>query len=202
MFREIIYSDWELLLKWRNHLSIRTSSKITSKVTIEEHKRYIKHLIKRKDRTQYLYIVKGVEIGYIRSDTNPDGNELSYVINPNQQSKGYGKQMMSSFLKLIPGDYYLHIKESNTASTKLAEFNGFILDSKDNDILKFKIINMTDLEIIDAVEAARKGNNTNWMDLIRLAFEVAPERARPIFAKINDSDGKIGRLLDQLSKNG
>lgn len=61
---------------------------------------------------------------------------------------------------------------------------------------------MTDLEIIDAVEAARKGNNTNWMDLVRLAFEVAPERARPIFKKINDSDAEIGKLLDKLSKNG
>ena len=61
---------------------------------------------------------------------------------------------------------------------------------------------MTDLEIIDAVEAARKGNNTNWMDLVRLAFEVAPERARPIFAKINDADGNISQLLDQLAKNG
>ncbi len=202
MFREITYSDWELLLKWRNHSSVRTASISTSKVNIGEHKRYIKHLVKREDRTQYLYIVNGVEIGYIRLDTNPDGNELSYVINPDQQGKGYGKQMMSSFLKSIPGDYYLHIKESNTASTRLAESNGFVLDSKDNNILKFKTINMTDLEIIDAVEAARKGNNTNWMDLVRLAFEVAPERARPIFAKINDSDGKIGRLLDQLAKNG
>lgn len=202
MFREITYSDWELLLKWRNHSSVRTASISTSKVNIGEHKRYIKHLIKRGDRTQYLYIVNGVEIGYIRLDINPDGNELSYVINPDQQGKGYGKQMMSSFLKSIPGDYYLHIKESNTASTRLAESNGFVLDSKDNNILKFKTINMTDLEIIDAVEAARKGNNTNWMDLVRLAFEVAPERARPIFAKINDSDGKIGRLLDQLAKNG
>jgi len=61
---------------------------------------------------------------------------------------------------------------------------------------------MTDLEIIDAVEEARKGNNVNWMNLVRLAFEVAPERARPIFAKINESDGEISKLLDQLAKNG
>jgi len=61
---------------------------------------------------------------------------------------------------------------------------------------------MTDLEIIDAVEEARKGNNVNWMDLVRLAFEVAPDRARKIFAKINSSDGEISRLLDQLANNG
>lgn len=61
---------------------------------------------------------------------------------------------------------------------------------------------MTDLEIIDKVEQARKGNNVNWMNLVRLAFEVAPERARPIFAKINEGDGEISKLLDQLAKNG
>lgn len=61
---------------------------------------------------------------------------------------------------------------------------------------------MTDLEIIDAVEQARKGNNVNWMNLVRLAFEVAPERARPIFAEINKGDGEISKLLDQLANNG
>ena len=45
---------------------------------------------------------------------------------------------------------------------------------------------MTDLEIINKVEQVRKGNNVNWMDLVRLAFEVAPDRARPIFKKINE----------------
>ena len=202
MIQEITYKDWELLLEWRNHPSVRTASISTSVINVEEHKAYIKHLVDREDRIQYFYVVDSIKVGYIRADYNKDGTELSYVINPDQQGKGYGKRMMSEYLKTISGNYYLHIKESNIASIKLAEYNGFTLDSKDGNILKFKNKVMSDLEIIDAVEEARKGNNTNWMDLVRLAFEVAPEKARPIFAKINDGDGNISQLLDQLAKNG
>lgn len=61
---------------------------------------------------------------------------------------------------------------------------------------------MTDLEIIDAVEAVRTKNNKNWMDILRVAFKYAPKEARPILAEINKSDGEISRLLDKLANNG
>jgi hypothetical protein len=61
---------------------------------------------------------------------------------------------------------------------------------------------MTDLEIIDAVEAVRTKNNKNWMDILRVSFKHAPEEARPILAEINKSDGEISRLLDKLANNG
>ena len=119
---------------------------------------------------------------------------------------GYGlvtiSLLMVLFINVAIVSRMSTLKESNIASIKLTEYNGFTLDSKDGNILKFKNKVMSDLEIIDAVEEVRKGNNTNWMDLVRLAFEVAPEKARPIFAKINDGDGNISQLLDQLAKNG
>ena len=61
---------------------------------------------------------------------------------------------------------------------------------------------MTDLEIIDAVEAVRTKNNKNWMDVLRIAFKYAPDEARPILAEINKSDGEISKLLDKLANNG
>lgn len=61
---------------------------------------------------------------------------------------------------------------------------------------------MTDLEIIDAVEAVRTKNNKNWMDILRIAFKHSPEEARPVLAEINKSDGEISRLLDKLANNG
>lgn len=61
---------------------------------------------------------------------------------------------------------------------------------------------MTDLQIIDAVEAVRTKNNKNWMDILRVAFKHAPEEARPILAEINKSDSEISRLLDKLANNG
>lgn len=61
---------------------------------------------------------------------------------------------------------------------------------------------MTDLEIIDAVEKVRAKNNTNWMDVLRLAFKHDPESARALFARINQKDKEISQLLEQLAANG
>ena len=202
MFREISFNDWSLLLDWRNDKSVRDNSINTEIIDEDSHKDYIKNLVEREDRTQYIYVVEGKEVGYIRADRLDEGIELSYLIAPDQQGRGYGKSMMRDFLSSRSGIFILHIKESNIPSIKMASSNGFSVVESHDGYLKYKTNKMTDLEIIDAVEAARKGNNTNWMDLVRLAFEVAPERARPIFAKINSSDGEIGKLLDQLAKNG
>lgn len=202
MFNKITFNDWPLLLEWRNHPIVRNSSINTDLINEETHKKYITNLIERTDRTQYIFKYNGNAIGYIREDITEDGNELSYLINPNEHGKGYGTLMMKEFLKDKQGKFFLHIKKGNIASIKMAEKNGFKKIKVVNDVYKLELYKMTDLEIINKVEQVRKGNNVNWMDLVRLAFEIAPDRARPIFKRINESDGEISKLLDQLANNG
>jgi len=55
-------------------------------------------------------------------------------------------------------------------------------------------------EILNEVEQIRKRNNVNWMDLARLAFEVAPEQAKAIMRKITECDGQINELTKELGK--
>ena len=202
MFRKIGFGDWGLLLGWRNDESVRENSINTELIDEETHKSYIKNLIKREDRNQFLYFVAGQPVGYIREDELDGCKELSYLISPSHQGKGYGKKMMKQFLSSRSGRFILHIKDHNIPSVKMAVANGFTEVETHDNYIKYELTKMTDLEIIDAVEEARKGNNVNWMNLVRLAFEVAPERARPIFAKINGGDGEISKLLDKLAQNG
>ena len=54
--------------------------------------------------------------------------------------------------------------------------------------------------ILNQVEDIRKTNNRNWMDLARLAFEVAPERAKEIMQKITSCDAQINELTKELGK--
>lgn len=61
-------------------------------------------------------------------------------------------------------------------------------------------MNKSDIETIKKIEEARATNNKNWMDLIRLAFEVAPKQAKRIMAEINNQDAIVTELLEQLSK--
>jgi hypothetical protein len=56
-----------------------------------------------------------------------------------------------------------------------------------------------DQRLIDEIESVRSANNVNWMDILRLAFESAPDRAREILGRINADDQRISALLSALS---
>jgi hypothetical protein len=60
----------------------------------------------------------------------------------------------------------------------------------------------SDLEIIDEIEQIRATNNVNWMDVVRMCFELAPDRARALFSEIKECDRKIQQLSDDLANNG
>lgn len=55
-------------------------------------------------------------------------------------------------------------------------------------------------EIIDEIEKCRKKNNSNWMNILRLAYSKAPKEAVKIFAKIYNDDKKISTLAKKLTK--
>tara|TARA_Y100000590_G_C14951727_1_gene725267 strand:- start:150 stop:350 length:201 start_codon:yes stop_codon:yes gene_type:complete len=57
------------------------------------------------------------------------------------------------------------------------------------------------LDIINKIEKVRSKNNVNWMDLLRLAFTLSPNRARKLIKKINLEDKRISNLLKQLGKD-
>jgi hypothetical protein len=58
--------------------------------------------------------------------------------------------------------------------------------------------NKIKLNIIGKIEKVRSKNNTNWMDILRLAFKYAPLEAKKLVKKINKDDKKISNLLKKL----
>ena len=54
------------------------------------------------------------------------------------------------------------------------------------------------LKVIDEIEKVRTRNNVNWMDILRIAFKYAPEEAKKVMKKINNSDDEIADLLKKL----
>ena len=55
-------------------------------------------------------------------------------------------------------------------------------------------------EIIDEIECVRTKNNKNWMDLLRLAFQHAPNEAAAIVAEIYREDSAISDLSKKLTR--
>ena len=54
--------------------------------------------------------------------------------------------------------------------------------------------------IIDKIEKIRKKNNTNWMNILRLAFKHDPMNSAKIMSKIYSDDARIGILAKKLIK--
>lgn len=54
--------------------------------------------------------------------------------------------------------------------------------------------------LINRIEKVRSSNNVNWMDILRLAFKSAPDQAKQILTRINQDDGEIASLLDELAR--
>ena len=55
-------------------------------------------------------------------------------------------------------------------------------------------------KIINQIQKVRSKNNVNWMDLLKLAFELNPQKASKIMKRINYDDKKISDLLKKLSQ--
>lgn len=59
----------------------------------------------------------------------------------------------------------------------------------------------SDQDILNEIEQIRAKNNTLWMDVVRLCFELDAARARSIFGQIKECDRKIHTLSEELANN-
>ena len=57
----------------------------------------------------------------------------------------------------------------------------------------------TKLEILDEIEQVRAENNTHWMNVDRLCFELDEKRAQNIFYNIKECDKRIRDLSKEIA---
>ena len=54
------------------------------------------------------------------------------------------------------------------------------------------------LNALDKIEKARKQNNVNWMDILRIALKNAPNETIKLMKKINKKDQIITNLFKSI----
>lgn len=54
------------------------------------------------------------------------------------------------------------------------------------------------LRLIDEIQKVRSKNNSNWMDILRLAFKFDPLGSSKIMSNIYADDQKISKLVKKL----
>jgi len=54
--------------------------------------------------------------------------------------------------------------------------------------------------VLRQIEAARSKNNLNWMEVLRIALDAAPEKTLKCIRRIHQKDTQISRYLGRLLK--
>lgn len=56
------------------------------------------------------------------------------------------------------------------------------------------------IKILNKIEKIRGKNNKNWMDILRLSFNLDPQKTAKILSKIYKDDQRISGLAKKLTK--
>jgi hypothetical protein len=58
---------------------------------------------------------------------------------------------------------------------------------------------MTDEELLDQISRVRAHNNTNWMDILRIAMRADPKATKEVLGKILVMDLEVSRLMRAMA---
>ena len=216
--RKIKFTDKADVLKWRNNRNTRKNSLNTNTVTLEEHSIWFKKIMDGSGYISFMLEVNDVKAGFV-SYQKKSNNEFYTSINLNPDYRG--KNLGSKFLNLTSkklimngfiGTFNAKIKHGNLSSEKTFNNAGYEKNKAYKkyilytyNVQKRNLVKMKSKEkkksynkIIDQIEKIRSKNNTNWMDILRIAFEHSPKEASKVMSEIYHEDQKISLLAKKL----
>ena len=97
------------------------------------------------------------------------------------------------FLRMLTD---LDPKLSNQQLNKIQKLDSKVIELSE---LLHMSTKRTKLDILDEIEQVRAKNNTHWMDVVRLCFELDEERAQNIFYNIKECDKQIRDLSKEIA---
>jgi len=201
--RHAIMHDADKLLEWRNDPETIRFSTTNTGVSKDEHRTWIEGKLKSEETMILIGCdsASGEEMGVVRFDAH---DEHFWIVSINLAPTWRGRKMAAPLLDeavAVFGNEHTailtaYVKQDNIASRKVFERCGFALYEENEEQLTY----MNKVLIINEIESVRSRNNVNWMNLMRLAFRVAPHEAEEIFKNVNKDDGTIAGLLKTLTR--
>jgi len=137
ILRPATIEDAEILLDWRNDAETRRVSHKTSEVTIDEHAIWLSKILGNANRRLLVAEKGGVSVGALRADLSDGVWELSWTVAPKARGRGIAKRMVTLLAAEISGPIRAEIKACNTASARIAEYAGMVLNKEVEGILHF-----------------------------------------------------------------
>ena len=186
----------------RNNSNMRKISFNHNKINIKKHIEW--YAANYKNNFFYTCYVDKIKSGYIRGEFKEDTMLISIAFLKKLHGKNIATESLKLFEKKIPKDIILIAKIKNDNSNSINFFikNNFSLLSKKKSYLTYYKINSIKknnyLQIVDKIEKIRKGNNVNWMNILRVGFRNSPIETSKIFKNIFQDDKKINKLSKKL----
>ena len=202
IIKKTVKEDSKLFYQLRNDKLNRRFFFNSKKIEFDEHKKWFENNYSKNYYFTCFYNKK--KIGYIRGDSLNDTISISITIDKKFRKKNIAMKCFELFEKKIKVNSILFAKvlNKNTNSSQFFEKNKFSLLKKDRNILTYYKIHHKDYEkylsAIGKIENIRKGNNINWMNILRVAFTNSPMEASKIFKKIYSDDKTISHLSKKL----
>tara|TARA_B100000427_G_scaffold313626_1_gene306112 strand:+ start:1913 stop:2545 length:633 start_codon:yes stop_codon:yes gene_type:complete len=191
----------------RNERNVREFSKNKKIIKFQDHLEWLKKFKKNKNNKFFIFLSKNnSKMGYVRFKIQGKSAYVSIAITKKFRGMGFSKNMLLAAEKKMKVKNFIAVVNKKNLSSislfhslnyyKFKNQGDFILMKKNKSIKVHKKY----ISIINKIEKIRKKNNSNWMDLLRIAFKYSPKEAAKIMSNIYKHDNKISLLSKKLSK--
>ena len=196
-------ADSLFFYKLRNDTNNRKKFIHSKKINFNHHDKWFKNSIKKKLNIFYKIIVnKNHGCGYLRLKENKSSFDVSICIDKKFRKKNIASEAILCAEKKLKNrkNFTSVIKKNNNASKLMFLKVGYSITKKNKKFIHMKK-KVGSIKIINKIETIRKKNNSNWMDLLRLAYKRSPKESAKIMSKIYRDDAEISKLVKKLVKN-
>ena len=191
----------------RNDNKTRSFSQNNKKIRLVDHEKWLRK-IKQKNIYKIFIVLsknKNEVIGYVRFKSLKKYSEVSIAIYKKFRNKGLSKKILLGSERKIKTNFFIaKVHFRNLKSVALFKSANYKITKHEGKFMTMKKEINKDadkyLKIIQQIENVRKKNNTNWMDILRIAFRNSPRETAKIMRQIFNEDSKISKLSKKLSK--
>lgn len=205
MLKKFNNNDINFLLNLRNDSESIKNSISKKRISLKDHLDWLNQIKKKKD--YHIFVITNVnkKVGYIRLEKKKNEAIVSIAILKKYRNKSIAKialrhvEIKSGFKQFKAYVYFKNPRSINLFKSlnycKIGKKKNFIIMRKKQK----KYRNYS--KIIDNIKNIRVKNNSNWMDILKIAFKFSPEETSKIMSKIYKDDKKILNLAKKLKKN-
>ena len=192
-------SDTNFLLNLRNDKDSRENSGNTELIGKQDHDKWFSDQLDKNEHKIFIIKIYKKKLGYIRLQKKLKW-EVSIAILKKYRNKKIGKKALLNLEKKFQKiKIFAKVNKLNTKSINffLSCDYCIIKNLKNFYIMKKKNKN-NHIKIIENISKIRSKNNSNWMQLLKIAFKYSPTEASKVMKNIYYHDKKISELVKKL----